>query len=210
MTTAKLYYFDARGVAEPVRLILTYGGVEFEDIRAPLVSLPPVVPPGLKQKCTWGTFPLIEFEGKKLAQSLAMTRYFAKRFNLVPQDDFEAALCDEYVDATRDLYTAWVPALREEDANKREKILEETYESTKKRFMDVFESILELSPTGKHLVGDSLTWTDIYVAVVFNNLELVTKTDLLRAHPLLKSFSEQVFNEPKLKKWIQNRPDSMF
>lgn len=56
-------------------------------------------------ECTWGQVPLIEFEGKKLAQSLAITRYFAKKFNLVGSNDFEAALTDEYVDSVRDFNT---------------------------------------------------------------------------------------------------------
>ena len=32
----KVYYFDGRGVAEPTRWILSYGGEQFEDIRAPI------------------------------------------------------------------------------------------------------------------------------------------------------------------------------
>lgn len=46
--------------------------------------------------------PLVEFEGKTLNQSLAATRYFARRCGLVPEDEFEAALCDEYMDSVKD------------------------------------------------------------------------------------------------------------
>lgn len=56
-------------------------------------------------ECRWGQVPLVEFEGKSLTQSLAVTRYFAKRTGLVPEDPYEAALCDEYVDAVRELMT---------------------------------------------------------------------------------------------------------
>lgn len=55
------------------------------------------------QECSWGQVPLLEFgDGRKLTQSAAITRYFAKKHNLVPKDDFEGALCDEFVDAARD------------------------------------------------------------------------------------------------------------
>jgi glutathione S-transferase len=29
----KLYYFNARGVAEPIRYLLKYGNIDFEDTR---------------------------------------------------------------------------------------------------------------------------------------------------------------------------------
>lgn len=54
----------------------------------------------------WGQVPFIEVNGKTLSQSLAITRYFAKKANLIPQDPFEAALADEYVDAIRDCQTS--------------------------------------------------------------------------------------------------------
>lgn len=57
-------------------------------------------------EATWGSVPFIEFEGKQLGQSLAMTRFFARRHNLVPSNEFHVALCDEYVEAIRDFFTS--------------------------------------------------------------------------------------------------------
>jgi len=46
---------------------------------------------------------MLEIEGKRLFQSIAITRFLAKKVGLVGSNDFEAAQCDEYVDATREL-----------------------------------------------------------------------------------------------------------
>lgn len=58
---------------------------------------------------TWGTVPFAEFDGKKLNQSLAITRFFARKHNLVPKDEYEAALCDEYIDTCKDLMSGKLP-----------------------------------------------------------------------------------------------------
>lgn len=48
MAEVKLYYFDSRGLAEPIRWILSYGGIKFEDIRAPFNGFPPTLPEDIK------------------------------------------------------------------------------------------------------------------------------------------------------------------
>lgn len=48
MAEVKLYYFNARGIAEPIRWILSYGGIIFEDIRAPFTGFPATLPDDIK------------------------------------------------------------------------------------------------------------------------------------------------------------------
>ncbi|ODM87879.1 Glutathione S-transferase [Orchesella cincta] len=97
MATAKLYYFDARGVGEPIRLILTYG-------------------------------------------------------------DYEAALCDRYVMQAEictmvnlESIETYVPAIKLEDPQEREKAIEEGVYNYEETFMDVYEAALKQSPTGKNI-----------------------------------------------------------
>lgn len=47
----KLYYFDARGLNEPLRMIFALGGVEYEDVRIPLGDIPPppTIPAEIKE-----------------------------------------------------------------------------------------------------------------------------------------------------------------
>jgi len=169
--SVKITYFNARGLAEPIRWILSYGGVDFEDIRLPLDSLPVVLPGEIKEKCRWGQVPLAEFDGKTLNQSLAITRYFARKYNLVPKDDYEAALCDEFVDTIREFMNAWWVVRTESDPAKKEEKKSLQIKTGKQKHLDVLEGIIQANG-GKHLVGSSLTWADLYLTHAINNLSL--------------------------------------
>jgi len=45
----KLHYFNVRGLAEPIRMIFAYVGVEYEDIRIPMEPCPPTIPEDVKK-----------------------------------------------------------------------------------------------------------------------------------------------------------------
>lgn len=207
--SVKLSYFDGRGLAEPIRWILVTGGVEFEDVRVPLDSLPAVLPQEIKDKCRWGQVPLAEFDGKTLNQSLAITRYFARKYNFVPKDDFEAALCDEYVDTIREFMTSWFAVRTESDPVKKEEKKAEQIKIGKQKHLDVFEKIIQANG-GKHLVGNSLTWADLYLANAINNVELGLEVKLLADLPGIKNLQDNVVSTPAIKAWIAKRPNTKF
>lgn len=43
-----VHYFDVRGRAEPIRMILSYAGAEWKDNRIPYNAYPAVIPPEIK------------------------------------------------------------------------------------------------------------------------------------------------------------------
>jgi len=47
--------------------------------------------------------PQLEVEGKRITQSVAISRFLAKRFDLMPECEWKAAKCDEVVDVVQDL-----------------------------------------------------------------------------------------------------------
>jgi len=201
----KLYYLDGRGTGEPIRWILILSGVKFEDIRSPVDKLPSKLLPEIKSKGRWGQVPIVEFEGKSLTQSLAITRYFARKYQLVPEDPYLAALCDEYVDALREAYSGSFPIVITHDPKEKTEKLAEYVKTLKSRFLDVFESIAKANG-GKHLVGASLTWADIYLAHLMDQWMNLFGVDLVEGYPSLKNVKETVVNKPQIKAWIAKRP----
>jgi hypothetical protein len=56
----KLYYFDVRNLAEPIRLCLHYGNMNFEDVR-----IDPKDWPNWKDKFPYGKVSLLYWKKKK-------------------------------------------------------------------------------------------------------------------------------------------------
>jgi len=97
MTKLKLTYFDFDGGrGEPARLALHIGGIPFEDER-----VNPKDWPQFRDRTPFQALPTLEVDGKVVAQSNTINRYVGKLAGLYPQDDWQAVLCDEAMDAAR-------------------------------------------------------------------------------------------------------------
>ena len=101
MPKLKLTYFDFHGGrGEPARLALSIGGIPFEDDR-----VPPSDWERRKPHTPFGALPVLEVDGQTLAQSNAINRYVGKLTDLYPTDAWQAALCDEVMEAVEDIST---------------------------------------------------------------------------------------------------------
>ncbi len=97
-STYKLIYFDIRGRAEICRMLFKAAGQEFEDYRYPLTmkdgqfSRPEW--DADKSKYLYEKIPVLEIDGGKyiIAQSKAIERFLARRFNMLGSNDIEAAI----------------------------------------------------------------------------------------------------------------------
>jgi glutathione S-transferase len=94
MPKLKLTYSDFHGGrGEPARLALSMGGIWFEDNR-----VPPSDWQWRKPDTPFGFLPVLEVDGRTLAQSNAVNRYVGKLTDLYPSDAWQAALCDEVME----------------------------------------------------------------------------------------------------------------
>jgi|SRR5262245_38156249 len=99
MAKLKLSYFDFHGGrGEPARLALSIGGIAFEDDRVQTSDWE-----RRKGDTPFGTLPVLEVDGQIVAQSNAINRYVGKLADLYPSDPWQAALCDEAMEAVEDI-----------------------------------------------------------------------------------------------------------
>lgn len=98
----KLIYFDARGAAEPIRLLFAAAETEYEDSRYG-VEFKDGAPsaPGFYEDKSQGKFianlnrlPIMEVDGVKVGQTKAIERFLARRFDMMGSNDLEEAAID--------------------------------------------------------------------------------------------------------------------
>ena len=101
MPKLKLTYFDFHGGrGEPARLALSIGGIPFEDDR-----VAPSDWQRRKSDTPFGALPVLDVDGQTLAESNAINRYVGTLTDLYPSDAWQAALCDEVMEAVEDINT---------------------------------------------------------------------------------------------------------
>ncbi len=99
MSGPKLTYFDFDGGrGECARLAFAIGGVPFVDDRVPFAAWK-----DRKADTPFGALPVLEIEGRTVAQSNGINRYVGRLVGLYPTDPWQAALCDEAMDAVEDI-----------------------------------------------------------------------------------------------------------
>ncbi|SKA25049.1 Glutathione S-transferase [Enhydrobacter aerosaccus] len=101
MNKLKLVYFDIDGArGEAARLAMVIGGVPFADDRVKFADWP-----DRKADTPFGALPVLELDGQTVAQSNGINRYVGKLAGLYPDDAWQAALCDEAMDAVEEVAT---------------------------------------------------------------------------------------------------------
>ena len=88
------------GAENPQEFALSIGGIAFEDDRIQLADWE-----RRKADTPFGALPVLEVDGQIVAQSNAINRYVGKLADLYPSDPWQAALCDEIMEAVEDINT---------------------------------------------------------------------------------------------------------
>merc|ERR1712088_900086 len=110
----KVVYFDLMGRAELTRLILAQAGVEYEDVRIKREDWP-----AMKPTIPWNQLPMLEYDGRKIDQSVAMARFVARENGLAGKNNFEAAQADMLVDCLSDMQNKFAPIFKKKDEAKK-------------------------------------------------------------------------------------------
>ncbi|XP_011265518.2 glutathione S-transferase [Camponotus floridanus] len=201
MPSYKLTYFPIQALAEPIRFLFSYGGTEFIDYRFDRADWPKIKP-----TMPFGQVPVVEVDGKKIAQSVAISRYLAKQYGLAGKDDWESLEIDSTVDTIHDL-RANIAAYHYED-NKTAK------EEKLKRAKEIVPYYLErldaqVQKNGGYFVGGALSWADFTFVGLLDYLNFMMRENIIEKYDNLKQLKQKVEKIPSIKSWIEKRPSDI-
>lgn len=205
MPKLKLIYFDFHGGrGEPARLALHIGGVEFEDQRVVFADWP-----AIKPQMPYQVLPVLEVDGKLLAQSNSINRFVGKLAGLYPGDPWQAGLCDEIMDAVEDSTQLLVATFSIESENEKKAARQALVDGALRSSLEQLQTRLEQSG-GKYFSDSRLTVADLKVFGWIKDLKSGNfdhiPTDLPdRVAPLLMEHFERVNTHPKIVEYYASR-----
>lgn len=205
MSTYKFFYFDGRGRGEISRLILAAAEQKFDDIRYTEGEWPLH-----KSEMPLGQMPVLEVDGFKLPQSMTIARFLARQFNLAGKDNLEQAKIDAINDTAIDLLNKVGPIIwYQEDPEKSSSLKKFFAEELPKHLQNLEKLAKNFSNGSLFFVNNQLTWADLCVYDVLENVVDVDEK-VLDQYPWLKSNREAVAVHPPISNYLKSRPKTSF
>ncbi|XP_070308253.1 hematopoietic prostaglandin D synthase isoform X1 [Odocoileus virginianus] len=197
MPNYKLIYFNMRGRAEIIRYIFAYLDIKYEDHRIEQADWPEI-----KSTLPFGKIPILEVDGLKLHQSLAIARYLTRNTDLAGKTELEQCQVDAIVDTMDDFMSRFPWAEKRQDI--KNQIFKELLTCDAPPLLQNLDTYLG---ENKWFIGDSVTWADFYWEICSTTL-LVFKPDLLDVYPRLVTLRKKVQSIPAIADWILRRPQT--
>ncbi|CAG9788907.1 unnamed protein product [Diatraea saccharalis] len=202
MPTVKFTYFPAKALGESCRLLLAYGGQEFEDYR-----INPDNWPNIKPTTPFGQLPVLEIDGKKYAQSLAISRYLGRKYGLNGADIEEDFLIDQSVDFINDIRAKAATVQYESDEALKEKKHEDFSKNVYPPMLKKLDEIVKQN--NGHVAAEKLTWGDFVFAGMLDYLKVMMRRPQLEEEfPSFKQLLDNVYALPQLQKYLAQAPDT--
>ena len=215
----KLVYFNVRGLAETSRILLALGGEEYEDFRYPLEVIDMSKHEMKKEEfdtdkaagklsLSLNKVPALEVDGVTIPQSKAIERFLARRFNMMGENELDAARIDSICECVRDFKDMYQKVRFLPEAERSEG-MNQWFTVTLVERLGLLENLLGEEGFS---VGDKLSLSDVvlfcFITQFFDNKEAAYNATL--ATPRLRKIVDSVSQNEKVVTWLKERPVTDF
>ncbi|BES96367.1 glutathione [Nesidiocoris tenuis] len=196
----KLTYFNIMGLGEPIRFMLSYMGIDFDDFR---ISSYPEFASKYKPNMPFGKMPVLEIGNDRFYQSIALCRYLGKQTNLGGDNLREDLEIDMIIESISDVRsTVWTYFYNRDEQNK-EKIKPKIMEEIVPMYMKKFDEIIEKDG---FLANKKLSWADVYFVAILGYFSYMIKDDICKKYEHIRDLRDRIHDIPNIKAWVESRP----
>ena len=207
----KLYYFKIPfWRAEVTRLALFIGDVPFKDYRVEGKEIDNLKETGLlpnNQIAPFKQLPVLDVDGKIIAQTGAIARFCGKLSGLYPKNnDLEAAQIDQIIEAAQDIN--YLVTLSGRDKEKERLALARKILATKHlpKWFQFLENLLKKNNESCFFVGNKISIADLAIwrllGWLSSGLLDGVPTNILEPYKKLNKLREEVYKHPKVNEWM--------
>ena len=184
-----LHYFGANGRGAVPRAILTYGKADWTNDIIKKEDWPKIKKSDL---CEFEFLPVLEVDGKKYCESLAINTYLAEKFDLMGRNPEENYQIYNLLNTFDDFNVQFRPFRLCEDESKKPELKKKAIERLK-YFIGKFEKRYVELGKGKYFLGDKFTLADVYLGVsLLGFCETVKEYPFKEAGPNLGELIERL------------------
>ena len=199
MTKYILHYFGVNGRGAVPRAILTYAKVDWKNDIIQKDEWPKIKKSDL---CEFEFLPVLEVDGKKYCESLAVNTFLAEKFNLMgktPEDNYQIY---NLLTTFDDFNVQFRPFRLCTDETKKPELKQKAIDRLK-FFISKFEKRYVDLGKGKYFLGDKFTLADIYlVAALLGFCQTVNTYPFKEVGPNLGELIERL-KQNELKEFLE-------
>ncbi|GBL79814.1 Glutathione S-transferase class-mu isozyme 1 [Araneus ventricosus] len=189
-------YWEVRGLGEPIRYLLHYKNVDFEDKRYQLADRESWEKVKFTLNLDFPNLPYYIDDDVKLTQSVTILRYLAAKYGLdgkTPAEKLRVSLSEQQI---TDFRTSLARVCY--DPN---------FENVKPEFVKrvpiQLKFVADFLGNRKFLAGDSLTYVD-FLAYEALDFYLYLIPNVLADYPALKEYHQRIRNLPELQAYLKS------
>ncbi|MDP6906241.1 MAG: glutathione S-transferase family protein [Candidatus Thalassarchaeaceae archaeon] len=202
-----LHYFPVPGRAEASRVALALSKLPWEDVEVSSVGYEIMKNSG---DLPWDMLPILKTPFGTIAESSAILRFAGREAGLIPENPYQAAKVDEFIEGMGPLARALDSTFGISDIKKRIQLRKELFEPQGAGTFNLklLSRKIAQSETGWAAATDEMSIADLKLftelfGLFSGNYDGIEASVLLDYPPLLE-YHSKVSNEPRIHRYYQN------
>lgn len=203
----RLVYFGVPGRGEASRVALALSSLNWEDVEVNGEQFNEMRENG---DLPWNMLPVLQTQNGTIAESSAILRYVGKFADLIPNDAYQAAKVDEFMDGMGPLARGLDTTFGISEQEERIRLRKELFEPGGKCAdgLQIFDEKLAHSKSGWAANTDDMSIADLKLftevfALFSGNYDGIEKS-VIQRYPNLLRYHDKVANDSRIKQHYSN------